>query len=359
MFTKHLKPLLEALLIPILAVVLALVLASGLVVLAGDTPLRTYRALLGGAFGSFRNLVTTLQLATPLMLTGLAATVAFGSGIFNIGLEGQLLFGGLAAAYLGYAIQLPTVLHISAAVLAAMILGALWAFIPAVLKVKWDVNEIVVTIVMNFIAQLVFAYLLNTYMRAPGAQGRSYSAIIHPTATLVPFVQGTRFGPGFVMVLVAAVAVYIYMFRTTAGYEQRMTGSASLFAKYGGIRTDRAALRGMLISGALCGLAGAIEVLGVHRRVMDGFSTGLGFDGLMVSILGGGHPFGVLLGGIFVAGLRQGALSLEWGSRIPRQLGGGIIALIILLMATREMLTGLVARVTQVFRRALSREVAP
>jgi simple sugar transport system permease protein len=209
---------------------------------------------------------------------------------------------------------------------------------------------------MNFIAALLFDWLLDTYLRTPSAQGRSYSPIVLPSATLMPFVQGTRFGPGFVIAVVAAILVYIYVFQTTRGYEQRMTGAASLFAKYGGIRIDRAALRGMMISGALCGLAGAIEVLGVHRRVMGGFSTGLGFDGLMVSILGGMHPFGVALGAIFIAGLRQGALTLEWASRIPRQLGGGIIALIILLMAAKSMLLNWMERAAKRIGRAPARE---
>ncbi len=264
MVAKHLKPMLQALLIPVFAVFVALVLASGLVVIAGDNPLRTYTALLGGAFGSFRNMMVTLQWATPLIITGLAATIAISSGIFNVGLEGQLVLGALAAAYVGYAIQLPKVVHIPVALLAAALTGAAWAFIPGILKVKWNVNEIVITIVLNFIAQLLFAYLLNSYLRASGAQGRSYTPIIHDTAKLNPFVQGTRFGPGFVFALVGVALTYVYLFRTTLGYEQRMTGSASLFAKYGGIKTDRAALRGMMLSGALCGIAGAIEALGVH-----------------------------------------------------------------------------------------------
>jgi ABC-type uncharacterized transport system permease subunit len=356
MLAKRLKPMLQELLIPVLAVILAMVLASGLVVMAGGSPLRTYRALISGAFGTARNLMTTLQWATPLILTGLAAMVAVGSGIFNVGLEGQMILGGLAAAYIGYAVELPTVVHISAALVAAMVVGAVWAYIPGLLKVKWNVNEIVITIVMNFIAALLFDWLLDTYMRTPSAQGRSYSPIVLPSATLMPFVKGTRFGPGFVIAVVAAILVYIYVFQTTRGYEQRMTGAASLFAKYGGIRIDRAALRGMLISGALCGLAGAIEVLGVHRRVMGGFSTGLGFDGLMVSILGGMHPFGVALGAIFIAGLRQGALTLEWASRIPRQLGGGIIALIILLMAAKSMLLNWMERAAKRIGRAPARE---
>lgn len=163
---------------------------------------------------------------------------------------------------------------------------------------------------------------------------------------------GSNWGVGFVIAVIAVIIVFIYLWRTKSGYEQRMAGQSKKFALYGGIRSDKSAIRAMLISGALAGLAGAIEVMGVHRRIMTGFSTGLGFDGLTAAILGQTHPFGVFIVSILFAGLKLGAqLGLQLKLGIPRELGGTIIGFIILFIAARKFYENNIDRVSSWFKK--------
>jgi simple sugar transport system permease protein len=266
------RQILDAILVPFLAVISGLVVASVLVLFARTSPLEAYRVLFSAGFGcaSLQRcaLLTTLERATPLMLTGLSAVVAFRSGMFSIGQEGQYLMGAVMAAWLGYAIHLPPVIHPAFIMLLSMAAGAAYGWIPGVLRVKLGVNELLVTIVLNAIAALVAEYLVQFPLRSdPGAV--AHSPIIDATAQLPAFLPGSKWGVGFVIALLAVLFVYIYLWRSVPGYEQRMAGQSKLFALFGGIPSDRAAIRAMLVSGALAGLAGSIEILGVHRRIMQ------------------------------------------------------------------------------------------
>jgi simple sugar transport system permease protein len=281
-------------------------------------------------------LFTTLERSTPLILTGLSAVVAFRSGMFSIGQEGQFALGALMAAWLGFAVQLPPILHISLIIVASMIVGGIYGWIPGVLKVKLQINEVITTIVMNEIALLFIVYMVNFPLRADRGT-TAYSPVIEESAKLLTFLPGSKWGMGFVLALVTAVFVYYYLWRSTPGYEQRMAGQSSLFALFGGIQNDRAAIRGMFISGGIAGLAGAIEVIGVHYRINQDFSVGLGFDGLSVAILGQVHPIGAVLVAILFAGVRLGAqLGLQINMGIPRELGGSVIAFMILFVAAEQ-----------------------
>lgn len=345
----------EALLIPVLAVLSGLALASIFVLFTGVPPLTAYVELFKGGFSCAEltrcNFFQTLQLATPLMLTGLSAVIAFRSGMFSIGQEGQFLIGAIAAAWLGYAIHLPPVLHPAVVILAAMAAAGAYGWIPGVLKVRLGVNEVITTIILNNIANLFAIYMVNFPLRAD-ASTSAHSPLVDVTAQLPVFFAGSKWGVGFILALITALLTYLYLWRSKPGYEQRMAGQAPLFARYGGIPSSRAAIRGMVLSGAVSGLAGAIEILGVHRRLLQGFSAGLGFDGLMVAILGRVHPLGVLLVSILFAGVRLGAqIGLQTTVRIPRELGGGIIALIILFVAGEQFYRGWLQRVGAWFAR--------
>jgi general nucleoside transport system permease protein len=234
---------------------------------------------------------------------------------------------------------------------AAMLAAGAYGLIPGMLKVRLGVNEVITTIIMNNIANLFTLYAVNFPLRAD-ASTTAHSPQVDLTAQLPVFFAGSKWGVGFLLALSAALLVYLYLWRSVPGYEQRMSGQAPLFARYGGIHSGRAAIRGMFLSGALAGLAGAIELLGVHRRLLQGFSTGLGFDGLMVAILGRVHPLGVVLVAILFAGVRLGAqIGLQTTVRIPRELGGVIIALIILFVAAEKLYGGWIGRVRQWFAR--------
>jgi simple sugar transport system permease protein len=352
--------------IPVLAILSGLLVASVFVLMAGANPLAAYAAMFRSAFecASLQrcNLFTTLQLATPIMLTGLSAVVAFRAGLFSIGQEGQLMLGGMMAAWLGYVIHLPPVIHPAVAILAAMAVGGVYGWFPGVLKVKLGVNEIISTIVLNTIATLFVTYLINFPLRADPST-TAHSPPIDLTARLAPFAPGSKWGVGFVFAVVATMLVAVYLWRTSPGYEQRMVGQAPFFARFGGVPDERAAIRGMFFSGALSGLAGAVQALGVHYRMLAGFSGGLGFDGLTAAILGQVHPIATAVVAVFFAGLRQGAqIGLQFSAGVPRELGGGIIALMILFVAAdqfyRANLQRLEALATRLRRRRARAEVA-
>jgi simple sugar transport system permease protein len=353
------RQILDAVLVPVLAILSGLLLAAVLVLFTETPPLEAYRILFKAGFGCAEInrcvLFSTLERATPLILTGLSAVLAFRAGMFSIGQEGQMLMGSVMAAWLGYAIHLPPVIHPAAIMLASMAAGALYGWIPGILKVKLGVNELLATIVMNTIAVLFTEYMVQFPLRSdPGAV--AHSPIIDETAQLAAFLPGSKWGVGFVIAILAAVAVYIYLWRSGPGYEMRMAGQSKSFALFGGIASDRAAIRAMLLSGAVAGLAGSIEVLGVHRRIMQAFSVGLGFDGLSVAILGQTHPVGVVIVGILFAGVRLGAqLGLQLQADIPRELGGTIIGLMILFVAARKFYENNIDRIRGLINRLLGR----
>ena len=360
---KELKRrILNAILVPVLAIISGLLVAAILVLFTDTPPLEAYRTMFSAGFGckglTRCALFTTLERATPLILTGLSAVVAFRSGMFSIGQEGQLLMGCVVAAWLGYAIKLPPIIHPIFIMIVAMIAGGMYGWIPGVLKVKLGVNELIATIVMNTIAIRFTEYMVQFPLRSdPGAV--AHSPVIFESAELPSFLAGSKWGFGFIIAIVAAVIVYIYLWRSSPGYEQRMAGQSLPFALFGGVPADKAAIRAMVISGAIAGLAGSIEVLGVHRRIMQAFSVGLGFDGLSVAILGQSHPVGAVIVAILFAGVRLGAqLGLQIQSGIPRELGGTIIGLMILFVSMPKLYQGLIASARKLWVRVGKSEPA-
>lgn len=334
------KKVVNTILVPILAILSGLAVAAVLIVVAGVHPLEAYVELFRAGFGcqelSRCALFTTLERSTPLILTGLSAVIAFRSGMFSIGQEGQFMIGALVAAWLGFAVDLPPIIHPIFIMLAGMLAAGAYGWIAGVLKVKLGVNEVISTIVLNEIAILFSVYMVNFPLRADRGT-TAYSPVVDETAKLAIFLTGSKWGMGFVIAVALTFIVYFYLWHTTPGYEQRMAGQSGMFAIFGGIRNDRAAMRGMFLSGAVAGLAGVIEVIGVHYRINQDFSVGLGFTGLSVAILGQVHPLGVLLVSILFAGVSIGAqLGLQFTVGIPRELGGAIIALMILFVSAEK-----------------------
>lgn len=335
---KHLWGNLEkTLFIPVLSILSGLIIAGIVLIIVKKDPFSAIEAIFHAGFSCNNvtncNLFQTLQLATPLILTGLSAVVAFRAGMFSIGQEGQLVMGALIAAWLGYSVHIPKILHPVFILLMAMVAGGLYAALPGILKVTLNVNEVIITIILNKIAVLFMNYMINFPLRADKGT-TAHSPLIDKTAYLQPFFQGSKWGIGFVIAVFFVWLVHQYLWKSTFGYEHRMTGQAPFFAQYAGIKNKSVALRAMILSGALAGLAGGIEVLGVHHRLMQGFSTGQGFDGVMVAILGQVQPIGVLIVAILFAGMRFGAqIGLQISMNIPRELGGIIIACIILFVS--------------------------
>jgi simple sugar transport system permease protein len=403
--------------IPIIAILLGLLASSFFVVLAGANPVDAYQRLFCEGFGprgcatfgdlafiqvqdeetgifqtvfsptygaGGNRLALVLEQATPLILTALSAAVAFQVGMFSIGMDGQFVLGGIVAAFLGYWIpdqiyfaagltdpeaaseSLRTIMHLVVPLLcigASMLVGAIYSWIPGYLKIKLNVNELISTIIFNAIAVQLVNYLVNFPLRSD-MNNIARTRRIDDTAWLIPFnrgifadvewFSGARLGIGFLIALLAAGLVWFFLWRTTGGYEQRMTRGSSLFARFGGIPSAKAALRAMLISGALSGLAGALYVLGVERRVVDGFTaSGTGFEGVLVAILSKESIVGILLVAPFFAGLNLGAINFQFGN-LPRQLGGIIISFIILFSSMEDFIRLQLAKLTS--RRTLRRK---
>jgi len=310
--------------------VFASLLAGALLIfIAGGDPFHTYVNLFSTGFSCQSGhgrcaLLTTLQFATPLIFSGLSAAVALRAGFFSIGQMGQMLFGAAGAAWVGSQMALPAGIHPLAALLASALLGAQWGLLAALLREYLKVNEIISTLLMNTIAGVMV--------------GLFRMGKVAPTAQLTGLVPGSKVTAAFFGGLVIALAVYIFLWRTRAGYEIRMQAQASRFSQYGGIRNHRPILVAMSLSGALAGLAGAVEVLGVQYNFVTTFSAISDFDGLIVAFAGHLHPLGVVIFSILLGGLRHGSLTgLQMLSNIPRELGGALIALMLIFVATNRL----------------------
>ena len=328
-FLVNLLKRLSNLLIPLLASLLA---GALLILITGKNPLTAYARLFAGGFscraGAGRcALLTTLQFATPLIFSGLSALVALRGGFFSIGQAGQMLFGAAAACWIGSRFSLGAGIHPVAAMLAAATFGALWGLLPALLREFTGANEIIVTLLLNPIAGILTGLF---------PMGR-----VLASARLAPLAPGTKLTGGFLLAIGAAALIYLMLRKTRFGLELRNAAQAPRFAQYAGIRPHLPVLETMLLSGALAGLAGAVEVLGVHYKFVSTFSAVNDFDGLIVAFAGGLHPLGAILMSIILGGLRSGALiGLQIQSGIPRELGGRADRLAADLRGDAEVLQG-------------------
>ncbi|MFZ5924212.1 MAG: ABC transporter permease [Bacillota bacterium] len=326
------------LLIPVLAVVFALVLGAVLVVLAGKSPVDAYTALARGAFGSLGNFAETLINITPLVFTGLSVAFSFRCGLFNIGAEGQLIMGQIASAWAGFAITgLPPIIHMPLALLVGIAAGAFWGAVPGYLKARLGVHEVINTIMMNYIALYLSHYLVIGPLKAPGPI--PMTPAIAPAARLWRFLPPTRLHLGVVLAVLAVWLVYYLLFKTTLGYEIRAVGQNANAARYGGINVPRNIVLAMAISGGLAGAAGAVQVLGLQHKFLDIFSfIGYGFDGIAVALLGRNHPLGVLVAACLFGTLARGAILMQSIARIPKEIIGIVQATIVLVVAADEII---------------------
>jgi simple sugar transport system permease protein len=339
-FTNTIKSGMNAMLVPILAVFTALVIGGLVIAAAGGDPFAAYLGLFQGAFGTPNALSETAVWATPYIFAGLAVALAFKGGMFNIGGEGQLAFGAVAAAWVGYAlpgvlgVNLPAIIHIPLAVGAGVLAGGAWGAIPGWLKARFGVHEVINTIMMNYIALNLVSYLLNGPMKDPNPVNVSArTPQILASARIPPIFPNLRVHWGFVLALFVALLVWWLLWKTTLGFEIRTTGTNSEAARYSGVNVRRIIIWTMTLSGALAGLAGAIEVTALNYRHELGFSTGYGFDAIAIALLGKGHPFGVVIAAILFAAMRNGATRMQFLTQIPVDVISVIQALILLFVA--------------------------
>jgi len=339
-FKSALSSAVETLLVPLLAVITAVIVGGIVIAAVGGNPFFAYIGLIQGAFGSAKALSETAVWAVPYIFAGLAVSVAFKGGLFNIGAEGQLAFGAVIAALVGYGlpnwlgIDLPAIIHIPLAVGLGALAGALWAAIPGFLKAYMGGHEVINTIMMNYIALNMTSYLLNGPMRDPNPNNVSArTPEIAMSARILPLFEGLRIHWGFVLALLVAFLVWVVIWKTTVGFEIRTVGSNPDAAKFAGINVKRTIILSMAFSGLLAGLAGSIEVTALNYRHELGFSIGYGFDAIAIALLGKTHPLGVVIAAILFAAMRNGATRMQFLTQIPVDVISVIQALILLFVA--------------------------
>ncbi len=300
--------------------VIALLVGAVVLGLTGRNPIDVYGLLLEQSWGSGSAIANSLAQATPILLTGLATAFAFRAGVFTIGVEGSLYVGAFAGAWVGFTLtDLPGLAIIGMAMGAAVLVGAAWAFVPAVLRAWWRVDEVVTTLMLNFVAISLTSYLVNGPFLAVGT-ANSMSPQVAPAARLGSLAPPSQLSAGFVIGLLLAVAFWFVYSRTTLGYRLDVTGSSPRFAAASGIDLRRAILVAMVVAGAVGGVAGAIQVLGVNGRFIDHFSPGFGFTGIAVALLGRNTAVGCVLAALFFGGLTNGAGMMQLFSDIPLDL---------------------------------------
>ena len=299
---------------------------------AGYNPFEAYAALAKGAFGDMDAVANTLAKATPLVFTGLAVAIAFRGGLFNIGAEGQLHLGALAAALAGiYFNGLPGALHIAVAMILAGAAGAVWSSVAGFMKVRWQAHEVIVTIMLNYIAISLTDYLVNYKFKAEGMVPRTEE--IAESAQLLQLVAHSQWTIGFLFALAAAGFVFWFLKYTVSGYEIRAVGSNADAARTGGVSVGRRVVFAMAVSGVFAGFAGAVEVMGVHHYFIKGISPGYGFDGIAVAVLAKNHPLAIILSAILFGALRSGSMLLDRTTDVPGDFVIIIQALVILFVA--------------------------
>jgi len=361
-------------LLPLVAVIGALVIGAIILVLLEANPLEAYRVMITGAFANKNGLADTLVKATPLLLVGLGIVIAYRAKVVNIGAEGQLIVGALLSTYLAIELGdvLPGFVVIMICLVAGSLAGAFWAGIPGLLKARLNVNEILSTIMMNSIAIQVGFFLLRGPMIDP-AEIEAGTNIPHsartPKVTDLPrftdiakwlgftesaqdleltglgkelyglLVEPTRMHIGFIFAIIMAVLVYILLWRTTIGYRIRMVGLNPHAARYAGINVPRYMILSMALSGALAGLAGAVEIVGLHHRMFEplAVSAGYGFSGIVVALFAKLHPLGAIPSSILFGGLLVGGDKMQRAIQVPQVFITALMGMIILFVVSSEL----------------------
>jgi general nucleoside transport system permease protein len=329
---------------PLLGVLAGLLIGALLILLAGGNPIAAYGAMLAGAFGGQRQIEETILKATPLLLMGLGLTAAFRARVWNIGGEGQYYMGALAGGALaltfGPAAQASggwgRAALIVGMLLAAVIGGALWASVAAWLKIKRGINEIIGTLMLNYIAILFMEYIARGPLQEPGGYLPESAQFV--AAARMPVILGARIHIGTLIALVMVPVVYLLLWSTPLGFRLRAVGSRASVARYAGIRVERLILFALMFSGAMAGLAGIIEVSTLHTRLKSGISGDYGFAGILVALLGRMHPVGVLVASIFFAALTIGAQSMHVVYQLPVALAGAVQAVVVLCVLAADAL---------------------
>lgn len=351
------RGIISSLIIPLAAVVVSFAIGGVLIAMVGVDPIDAYKAFLFGVIGNRVNIGNVLSVATPLMLTGLGIAFAAKCSVFNIGAEGQLYIGAIFATWVGLKFSsFPAWILLPMVILAGFLGGGLWGVLPGFLKAKYSINEIVMTVMLSEIAVQLVSWVTRGPMLDPQSYGLPQTAQLSEAARLPLLMKGTRLHAGLLIAILCVIIVYILLTRTSFGFRVRAVGFNSKSAQYAGMNIISSITLAMLISGGLAGIAGAIEVAGVHYRLMDGISPGYGFTGIVVSLLGKGNPFGVGVSAILFSALEAGADAMQRKVAVPVHLAQIIQGLTIMLVIIGEYINTYQShQLVRLFKRKLGR----
>ncbi|HLF26172.1 MAG TPA: ABC transporter permease [Anaerolineae bacterium] len=331
----------RALAVPVLAVVMALVIGGVLIILSGADPFAAYAALFRGSFGSAVAFGRTLEKATPLIFSGLAVAFAFRAGLFNIGAQGQLLFGAMTAAVVGVGVTgLPPLLHATLALAAGALAGGLWGAIPGALKVYTGAHEVITTIMLNYVAINITDYLADGPFKdtSPGNIVARTPEVLD--SAKIGAVAGIPIGILIAMLL--AVLTWWLLWRTTLGFEIRTVGLNPNAARYAGMNVARTVVLTMVLSGVMAGFGGAVETQGVVGRYQPGFNVGLGFDGITVALLGKTHPLGAIPAALIVGAMKAGSAQMQFDAKVAKEITDVVQALLLFFVAADVIIRKLI-----------------
>src|SRR5262245_7715656 len=332
--------LLITLLYPALAILATLIFAGILVSFSGANPFAVFALVFKGAVGSQFALLETLTRATPLIFTGLAAAVAFRAKLWNIGGEAQLYMGAVATIVFGTGLlPLPPSILVPVLLIVSALAGALTLLGPAFLKVRFGVDEVVTTLLLNFIVILFVSLLLEGPLKDPMGLGWPQTKKVIAEAQLPKLIQGKRLHFGFILAIAAAVFVFVVNKRMALGYEMKAVGFNPRAARFAGMKVDRIMLKTALLSGGLAGLAGLSEVAGLKGNLTLDLSPGFGYAGIVVAMLALLHPIGVVAAAIFVAGIFVGADAMSRSAQVPSYIAQVMVATALLAMVMAVMFT--------------------
>lgn len=321
----------------LVSVFIAIVLAFGMILLISDQPLEALKTFVIGPVSNKRYIGNIIEMAIPLIFSGLAMSVVFQASLFNLGSEGIFYISGAVSAALAIFVPMPTFFHQLVVIMAGAMVGAVVAFIPGVMKAKWNASELVTSLMLNNIVFGIGLYFLNYKLRDINAMS-VVSYEMQDTALLPRIIPGTRIHLGLIIALATVAVVYMILYKTKWGYEIRMTGLNAEFAKYSGINTFKVIMIAHLLSGVIAGMGGAIETIGMHKRFEWTMLPGYGFDGALVAMLARNNPIAVIGAALFLAYIRVGADLVARLSDVPAEMIGILQGVIILFISAERFL---------------------
>lgn len=337
----------ESALIPAIAILFGLLVGAIVMLIGGYNPLVAYKSLLIKVFGSKYDIGETIREITPLILSGLAVAFAFRTGLFNIGGAGQMVIGSIGAVFIGVKLQLPWFIHAPLAILVGALLAGLYGAIAGYLKAKRGINEVITTIMLNWIALFLSNYVVRSFLADPKNRQRTYhieeSAAIS-SKLLSDIFDHARLNWGFVLAIAAAFVFYIILQKTKLGFELRSVGHNPLASEYAGMSVGKNIMMAMFIGGVFAGLAGVTQTLGVYKyTTISAALPSYGFNGIAVALLGGNTAFGVVLGAILFGVLSYGAAGMKMGAGVPPEVVNVVISSVIFFVAAHGIIRWIIA----------------